>query len=57
MESILLTVSSKLSPLDTEEPEAVKLIVSAESLFLPIQMKSGACGILIKEIYDGYIAQ
>ena len=33
MDRILLTVSSKDSPFETEEPEAAKLMVSAESLF------------------------
>jgi hypothetical protein len=33
MERILFTVSSKVSPFETDEPDALKLMVSAESLF------------------------
>ena len=33
MERILLTVSNRVSPFAADDPEAVKLIVSADSLF------------------------
>ncbi len=33
MDKILFTVSRSVSPFDTEDPDAVKLIVSADNLF------------------------